>query len=247
MLRPKNIGVLITPTLIVALAAQVYGQSLSNEAAAPGLPPQAGVHRWIDGVTVPASKGNPFSAKVEIEATQQLQDGTTITSETFNIVGRDASGRTHNEARSSIKGTAEPKISFISIYDPGTRTRTVLYPAEHLARVSEVKGTHPSASQEDRLPGGKTEDLGDQTIEGFQARGMRTITTYPAGAVGNDKPFDVVTETWYSKDLEMTLLIRRNDPRYGSQTVRVTEINQTPDSALFEVPADYKIVNETKP
>jgi hypothetical protein len=44
----------------------------------------------------------------------------------------------------------------------------------------------------------------------------------------------------------MTLLIVGNDPRYGTQTVRVTDINRIPAPALFEVPADYKVVNESK-
>lgn len=228
-------------------AGHLCGQALSNDVASPALPPQAGVHRWIDGVTIPSARSSPFSAKVEIEAKQQLQDGTTVTSKTINIIGRDEHGRTHNEAREVINGAEarEPKISFISIYDPNTKTRTVVYPGEQLARVAEVKPPRPArTSPGSTQPTSKREDLGDEAMEGFSAHGIRVTTTYAAGAVGNDRPFEVIDEIWYSKDLEMTLLIRRSDPRYGNQVVRVTEITRSPDNALFEVPAGYKIVNE---
>src|SRR5262249_23931137 len=91
------------------------------------------------------------------------------------------------------------------------------------------------------------EDLGDQSLDGFQAHGTRTTISYPTGMVGNDQRFSVVIETWFSKELQMTLLIVRSDPRYGTQTLRATDINRSPAPALFAVPADYKVVNESKP
>ncbi|MGH7970771.1 MAG: hypothetical protein ACREIC_18785, partial [Limisphaerales bacterium] len=44
----------------------------------------------------------------------------------------------------------------------------------------------------------KTEDLGQQTIEGVIAQGHRTTTTIPAGQMGNERPIEIVNETWYS-------------------------------------------------
>lgn len=249
MTSSQNGRVAVPLFLALAFTLSLSGQALSNDVPSPSLPLQAGVHRWIDGVTIPTVKSSPFSGKLEIVATQQLQDGTNITIKTINMIGRDEHGRTHNEARETIKGTEtrDPKISFISIYDPATRMRTVLYPGEHIARVSEVKPSRPTpVPAGNAQPANKREDLGDDTIEGFAAHGMRVTTTYPVGAVGNDRPFDVINETWFSKDLEMTILIRRNDPRYGNQTLRLTEISRSADSALFDVPADYKIVNESR-
>jgi hypothetical protein len=252
MSSPKIGHILAAISLVLMFAAQVsqvYGQALSNEAGSPALPLQAGVHEWVDGVSIPTAKNSPFSARVEIEASQSLPDGTTISHKTMNIIGRDHNGRTHNEGRTLVNGTEtrEPKISFISIYDADTRTRTVLYPDQHLARVSEVRASAPTTPRPSVTPASKNEDLGDQMIEGVEAHGRRITTTYPAGAVGNDRPFDVVNEFWFSKELEMTLLIRRTDPRYGTQTVRVTNINRSPDPALFAVPAGYKVVNESAP
>lgn len=91
----------------------------------------------------------------------------------------------------------------------------------------------------------KSESLGTKTIEGVEAEGTRTVKTIEAGAVGNDKPIEIVYEKWYSKDLELIIYSRNYDPRYGEQIYRLINIDQTePDSSLFTVPSDYKIVDE---
>jgi hypothetical protein len=88
----------------------------------------------------------------------------------------------------------------------------------------------------------KTESLGTREIEGLSAEGSRTVTTIPAGAIGNERPIEIVYERWYSKDLRLIVQSRRTDPRYGEQTYRLTNINRSePDRSLFAPPADYKI------
>jgi len=75
---------------------------------------------------------------------------------------------------------------------------------------------------------------------------VRVNQTYAAGALGNDRPLTIVTEYWYSEVLKINLLTKRTDPRYGVQTVRVTElVRQEPDAALFAIPDEYKLVKET--
>ena len=58
-----------------------------------------------------------------------------------------------------------------------------------------------------------TESLGTKSIEGVMAEGTRTTSTIPAGAIGNLMPIEVVSERWYSKELQMPVLISRRDPR----------------------------------
>ena len=89
------------------------------------------------------------------------------------------------------------------------------------------------------------ENIGTDAIEGLPVRGVRVTQTYPTGALGNDRPLAVVTEYWYSEALKINLLTKRTDPRYGVQTVRVTElVRQEPDAALFAIPGEYKLVKE---
>ncbi len=91
----------------------------------------------------------------------------------------------------------------------------------------------------------RTEDLGVQTIEGVDAVGTRTITTIPAGAIGNERPIDMVYERWYSNELQLVVMSKNSDPRFGEQTYRLTNIVRSePDPSLFEVPSDYKKISE---
>jgi hypothetical protein len=88
----------------------------------------------------------------------------------------------------------------------------------------------------------KREDLGTQTIEGVEAAGTRNTITIPAGEIGNERPIDIVTERWYSKELQTTVMSRRSDPRSGETIFRLTNINRSePAGSLFEIPGDYKV------
>jgi hypothetical protein len=86
------------------------------------------------------------------------------------------------------------------------------------------------------------QDLGEQTIEGVIARGVRTTTVIAAGAVGNEQPITIVSEQWSSSDLQVQIQTRHSDPRSGETTYRLTNINRNePDRALFQLPSDYTI------
>ncbi len=94
----------------------------------------------------------------------------------------------------------------------------------------------------------KTEDLGSQTMEGVTVRGVRTTRTIAAGEIGNDKAIDIVTEVWTSPDLKTVVYSKRSDPRMGDQTFRLTNIVRVePDSSLFAIPADFKVLDSNQP
>lgn len=89
----------------------------------------------------------------------------------------------------------------------------------------------------------KTEDLGTQTVEGVSAKGTRKTITIPAGQVGNDQPINIVNETWYSPELQLTVMSKRNDPRMGETEFRMTNIQRVePDASLFQAPPGVDIV-----
>ena len=94
-------------------------------------------------------------------------------------------------------------------------------------------------------PAGNKESLGTQTIEGVNAEGSRTTSTIEAGAVGNDRPIQVVSDRWYSPDLQTAIMTRRNDPRTGEEIFRLTNIRRAePGAYLFQVPAGYQMVDQ---
>ena len=86
------------------------------------------------------------------------------------------------------------------------------------------------------------EQLGKQNIEGVEAEGTRTTVTIPAGEIGNDRPIEIVSERWYSPELQLVVMTRHSDPRTGETTYKLTNINRSePAKSLFEVPSDYTI------
>ena len=91
-------------------------------------------------------------------------------------------------------------------------------------------------------PKPKTESLGKQTIEGVEAEGTRTTITIAAGEIGNERPIQIVTERWYSPELQTVVMSKSSDPFVGDSVYRLTNINRSePAHSLFEVPADYKV------
>lgn len=95
------------------------------------------------------------------------------------------------------------------------------------------------------MTGGKTEQLGTKSFEGVNAEGTRTVMTIAAGAIGNERPIEIVYERWYSKELDLIVYSRHYDPRFGEQIYRLVNINRSePERSLFTVPSDYKTMAE---
>lgn len=96
--------------------------------------------------------------------------------------------------------------------------------------------------------GGQTtrENLAEQVIEGVRATGTRSTTVIPAGAIGNMNEIKVVSEQWFSPDLDVLVLTKHSDPRVGETIYRLTNIVRAqPDPNLFVAPADYTIKGRT--
>jgi hypothetical protein len=92
----------------------------------------------------------------------------------------------------------------------------------------------------------KTEKLEPRSFDGVTAEGSRTTTTIPAGELGNEQPINIVSERWYSPELQVVVMTRHSDPRSGETTYRLTNIARTePAATLFQVPSDYTVKEPT--
>jgi hypothetical protein len=88
----------------------------------------------------------------------------------------------------------------------------------------------------------KTESLGKQVIEGVEAEGTRTTMTIPAGEIGNEQAIQIISEKWYSPELQVVVMTKHTDPLVGETTYKLTNISRSePARSLFEVPADYTV------
>jgi hypothetical protein len=91
----------------------------------------------------------------------------------------------------------------------------------------------------------REELLGSQYIEGVNAEGTRQVTTIPAGAIGNERAIEIVSERWYAAELQTVVLSRHTDPRFGETVYWLTNIDRAePAANLFEVPPGYTVVSE---
>jgi len=214
----------------------------------------------------------PYTATATTESTQVLADGNKIVNKTSSFVARDSQGRTRRETDLHRIGTMQvdsPKMVFIN--DPTTHTQYIFTPGGGEAtKVIRSEGSWKEGPQIIDLRGQreqrikektivalqharegqskesseqvKHEDLGTQTIEGVSAQGKRETVTIPAGQIGNERPIEIVTETWFSPELHTMVLRKHSDPRTGDTTYRLTDIKRTePDASLFHAPPGTKV------
>ena len=108
--------------------------------------------------------------------------------------------------------------------------------------IVNVQGAREVQQRKESTEQVKHEDLGTQTIEGVSAQGKRETVTIPAGEIGNERPIEIVTETWFSPELHTMVLRKHSDPRLGDSTYRLTDIKRNePDAALFQPPPGTKV------
>jgi hypothetical protein len=198
-------------------------------------------------------KGSPLSAVGVSESSRVLADGTKIHRQTSTAIFRDSQGRLRKEitlpAIGPLAAQGEPP-QFVAIHDPVAGLRFTLNLQQKTAR--KRIATSAAAPRREKLGANlegagesdmiKTESLGTQVIEGVSAEGTRTTRTIPVGRIGNDRPIAIVSEVWYSPDLQMVVMTRRSDPRSGETTYKLTNIQRTePAASLFQVPADFTV------
>jgi len=88
-----------------------------------------------------------------------------------------------------------------------------------------------------------SQSLGKRMMEGVNADGTSETATIEAGAIGNDRPIQSVSERWFSADLQTVMMSRHNDPRTGEETFKLVNVSRTePPAYLFQIPAGYQVV-----
>jgi hypothetical protein len=253
----KNAAALLL-ALPLTLAAQNTGTAFQYVVTSDAVKTVVGTA--IEGKPV---TGRPLTASEERHTLQVLGDGTRIESKSTDKLYRDDQGRTRTEREDgtvvindvvsgasaeisknrtmvrrkdvahTIKGSvdaqklvAEAKANLV----PGTTTISVLSSSSVADKLKAEAATL-------RADETTTENLGIQTINGVLAEGTRTTRTIAAGAIGNDRPIQIVNERWYSTDLQMLVRSSNKDPRFGETTYDLVNILQgQPDSALFQIP-----------
>jgi hypothetical protein len=207
------------------------------------------------GLTDKVIAGAPFSATFTTESSQTLADGNVIQRKSTGSIARDSQGRTRRDMTMPAFGplATSDKTGFhvSALLDPVANAGYVLDADTKTAR--KIRGPFEKRSfpREGSRGGGPnnaadaetlTTSLGTQTVGGVSAEGTRYTRTIPVGEIGNAKPIVIVSERWYSPDLQMVVMTKRTDPRMGETSFQMTNIaRQEPAASLFQVPADYTL------
>ncbi len=243
-------------------------------AALSAQPPQIGGFRGMQyEVTgrrafTPQVKGSPYSAQEVTETVQTLPDGSKIRNTVSSSVYRDVEGRVRLERTVSRPG-AKTQSKSISIVDPVAGVQYEMDTQSKQARKMSFQarqfngaqtpgqggpkgrpGPKPDAAaargQNSSRPKPVVEALGHQNFDGVDAEGTRMTTTIPAGTVGNEAAIQIITERWYSTELQQTVMTRHVDPRVGETVYKLTNISRAnPESSLFTVPSDFAVSEST--
>ncbi len=145
-----------------------------------------------------------------------------MTGSTQNVkLYRDSKGRTRTDPAITAG------LPVVEIDDPVAGYAYTLDAAKHVAhrrKLGPVHETHPTGQP--LTPPAGARSLGVKTMQGVPVYG------YAVDAVG---PIEV----WHSFDLDVDVLFKS-----GASTVQLVNITRSePDRALFQVPADYRVVD----
>ena len=222
----------------------------SGSAADSGQGPYFGAGPYSAAVVT----GVPYSADGVSQNIQTLADGTHIAGNPFSLkFYRDSLGRTRRESlllrgdSSSGISTAPPLVA-VEITDPVAQLKYILDSVNKLARRQHLDASTPQAAPPSTNRGTQRqepEQLGAQTIEGILCEGTRTITIWPVGTKGNDRPLSIVSEVWKSPELQLIVLNKLTNPQTGERTQKLMNISRAePPLGLFRPPLDYRLVDE---
>jgi hypothetical protein len=217
--------------------------------------------------------GAPFSAQVIVDNTRTLPNGVHISENATGALCRDSQGRIRRDKprngdpeiaiiddpvaavqyrlhlfQHSVAKISYSEMEAASHEQQERRTAETAEREQKSARAEKAEREAASANRKrEAVSEPKTESLGAQLIEGVQAEGTRSTRTVPAGAMGNDKPFDIVQETWYSPALQMVVMFKMGNPARGDLVMRLANISQgEPARSLFEPPSDFTAAEKTE-
>ncbi|HEY6306658.1 MAG TPA: hypothetical protein VI488_09415 [Candidatus Angelobacter sp.] len=207
---------------------------------------------FCQGYLWPQVPNLPYKAQVVRTGMLAVADGTRVRQETREFEARDSQGRTRIETfapENSCGSRAGDPPLMVDLFDPSRRQFIQLFPGVKMARVMTFPGTGPIPTHgpNPNVVSSKTESLPGQTIHGTYAVGTRTTEVVPSDDRSGPDVVDI-EETWVSPDLKIVVLFsyKSTDPRSSETTREIRQVDRSePDAALFEIPADYKIVTVT--
>lgn len=188
--------------------------------------------------------GAPFSATAT--TTQTLADGNQIT-RTSNLY-RDSQGRVRREV--TLPGGSH---SFVVISDPVAGKQYLLRPDQKIAYEMPgrgMKGPGNGGPGNHQWKGNAEANVQKEAITtapsmnfGVNVEGTQYTRIIPPGQIGNTNAIKIVSQRWYSPDLQIVVMSTHTDPRFGSTSYTLTNIKQQePAAVMFTVPPGHTVI-----
>jgi hypothetical protein len=243
-------------TSILLLAASCFVlMGFGQQAAA-----QCGPVAQLDGIALLA--GNPFQAERVRAFTPEAEGKIVPLHWPATLIARDGQGRVRAETTGGKfkvdegEGTGTEAVQhIITICDPVSQKMTRLDTLNKTATVQalptgsplmrkQAQGAFCSVYTKLSVSMGQKEDLGHQTIEGFDAEGVRTTRPMPTIRNGEATTSQNVTDLWCTDELGALLLqVNQTGMTERKLELKLTKITRgEPDATLFQIPPDYRIV-----
>jgi hypothetical protein len=187
----------------------------------------------------------PFSGVLTVRAEQTLSDGIRIDHDNEEVVMRDGMGRVYRarELKTPDARNPGPRVLF-TILDPVQKVQYTCMPIKICRRMQyrPFMPHPPLGLNSDKGKDVTIEDLGPSNVNGLEVQGKRLTRLIPAGKVGNDLPFTSTEEQWHSRELDLDIVSKKTDPRWGTRTAELIQIVLgEPDPKYFQVPEGYRL------
>jgi len=247
--RERGLLAGLAAIVVFGLALQVGAQGpppgeFGRRGAGPGPGgPMAGSFAFgglVGGFGGKTVTGHAFQAKFTITRTETLANNT-ITNTTTGILARDGDGNTYRDVKlpaigpwaSSGKSQEYVYIRNVTkqmdyIITNGTYQASAIHP--HNPRPGgnsnpgrQGEGPNPSGANNVMVRDNPSAKYTDGSTP-YKVDYRITTRTVPAGQIGNEKDIVITTERWYSSDLDLVLQETHSDPRFGTSTYKLTNI-----------------------
>jgi hypothetical protein len=231
--------VAVTFAVSVALVGAAIAQQATPHA------PDGTTFERLQSISVPPKPNAPFSAVVNTEWTRIFEDGSSRTLKNRRQVARDSVGRVFQQ-RTFLAADGNPgqsRVTSIEISDPQQHTTASCDSLGQVCRLNFYRGGGVGIAASP-APNVKSESLGTIAMNGLEVVGTRETQTLNQLLLGTDRPLVITREFWYSGQLGLNVVTKRNDPRSGSETFTVSDITLgDPDPTLFALPKTARVID----
>jgi hypothetical protein len=216
------------------------------------------------GMTIGSVPGYPITGTIDAENTRTDSHGKTVIARFRSKIYRDSKGRTRLEwDMTPLDEPPKPGWLIIDIYDPTTRNSIRLQPSikaatkahfpgpnekpQQVCKDSDFSKIDPKDLAQMAIPQVSQKELAHDVVDGMAVRHGRESITFSPNSSGKSSAHGMVTDYWFSQELQAFILVKRSGPGKSQHTVKLSDISRgEPDPSLFTVPPGYQ-VSEPKP